>query len=87
MVPKISYRARCRNFSYYLQFENGCGSRGRDAHALDNCRLCHRDHRHQLARDMLLGEAFLGPGSVEDTFGLILTILILLEFNHSVYVA
>jgi uncharacterized membrane protein (DUF373 family) len=41
----------------------------------------------KLVGDMLLGEAFLDQAALKDTFGLILTILILLEFNHSVYVA
>jgi uncharacterized membrane protein (DUF373 family) len=41
----------------------------------------------KLAGDMLLGEAFVDRAVMQDTFGLILTILILLEFNHSVFVA
>jgi uncharacterized membrane protein (DUF373 family) len=41
----------------------------------------------KLAGDMLLGEAFVDRAVLQDTFGLILTILILLEFNHSVFVA
>jgi uncharacterized membrane protein (DUF373 family) len=41
----------------------------------------------KLASDMLLGEAFVDRAVLQDTFGLILTILILLEFNHSVFVA
>jgi len=86
MVPKISYRARCRNFSYYLQFE-------RIALAVVMLMLSIIAvyaiviTATKLARDMLLGEAFLDQAALKDTFGLILTILILLEFNHSVYVA
>ena len=41
----------------------------------------------KLVGDMLLGEAFLDQAALKDTFGLILTILILLELNHSVYIA
>jgi uncharacterized membrane protein (DUF373 family) len=37
--------------------------------------------------DLALGEAFLDKAALQDTFGLILTIVILLEFNHSIYVA
>jgi uncharacterized membrane protein (DUF373 family) len=36
---------------------------------------------------MALGEAFLDKAALQDTFGLILTIVILLEFNHSIYIA
>ncbi len=41
----------------------------------------------KLAGDFTLGEAFLEKAALQDTFGAILTILILLEFNHSIYVA
>jgi uncharacterized membrane protein (DUF373 family) len=41
----------------------------------------------KLAGDLTLGESFLDKAALQDTFGLILTIVILLEFNHSVYVA
>jgi uncharacterized membrane protein (DUF373 family) len=41
----------------------------------------------KLCGDFLLGEAFLEKAALQDTFGAILTILIVLEFNHSVYVA
>jgi uncharacterized membrane protein (DUF373 family) len=41
----------------------------------------------KLSGDFLLGEAFLEKAAMQDTFGAILTILIVLEFNHSVYVA
>jgi len=41
----------------------------------------------KLAGDFMLGEAFLEKAALQDTFGAILTILIVLEFNHSVYVA
>jgi uncharacterized membrane protein (DUF373 family) len=37
--------------------------------------------------DLMLGESFLDKAALQDTFGLILTIVILLEFNHSIYVA
>jgi uncharacterized membrane protein (DUF373 family) len=41
----------------------------------------------RLVGDLTLGELFLDKAALQDTFGLILTIIILLEFNHSVYVA
>ncbi len=40
----------------------------------------------KLFADLALGEAFLDKAAMQDTFGLILTIVILLEFNHSIYV-
>ena len=41
----------------------------------------------KLLSDLMLGESFLDKAALQDTFGLILTIVILLEFNHSIYVA
>jgi uncharacterized membrane protein (DUF373 family) len=41
----------------------------------------------KLADDFMLGESFLEKAALQDTFGAILTILIVLEFNHSIYVA
>jgi uncharacterized membrane protein (DUF373 family) len=41
----------------------------------------------KLVSDLLLGESFLDKAALQDTFGLILTIVILIEFNHSIYVA
>lgn len=41
----------------------------------------------KLLSDFMLGEAFLEKAALQDTFGLILTILIVLEFNHSIYIA
>jgi uncharacterized membrane protein (DUF373 family) len=41
----------------------------------------------KLSGDFLLGAAFLEKAALQDTFGAILTILIVLEFNHSIYVA
>jgi uncharacterized membrane protein (DUF373 family) len=41
----------------------------------------------KLVGDILLGEVFLDKAVIQDTLGLILIVLILLEFNHSVYVA
>jgi uncharacterized membrane protein (DUF373 family) len=41
----------------------------------------------KLVGDLTLGESFLDKMVLQDTFGLILTIVILLEFNHSIYVA
>ena len=38
----------------------------------------------ELIRDFLMGMKFLDAEVFKDTFGLILTILILLEFNHSI---
>jgi uncharacterized membrane protein (DUF373 family) len=37
--------------------------------------------------DLALGEAFLDKAALQDTFGLILTVIILLEFNHSIFLA
>src|SRR5579871_6773351 len=41
----------------------------------------------KIAGDLTLGESFLDKAALQDTFGLILTIVILLEFNHSIFVA
>jgi hypothetical protein len=41
----------------------------------------------KIVADLALGEAFLDKAALQDTFGLILAIVILLEFNHSIYVA
>ena len=41
----------------------------------------------KIVSDMLVGGAFLDKAALQDTIGLILLVLILLEFNHSVLVA
>jgi uncharacterized membrane protein (DUF373 family) len=41
----------------------------------------------QLIGDFILGESFLDKAALQETFGSILTIIILLEFSHSIYVA
>jgi uncharacterized membrane protein (DUF373 family) len=41
----------------------------------------------KLVSDLTLGGSFLDKAALQDTFGLILTVVILLEFNHSIYVA
>jgi uncharacterized membrane protein (DUF373 family) len=41
----------------------------------------------ELARDAALGAGFMDKAVLQDAFGSILTVLILLEFNHSVHVA
>jgi uncharacterized membrane protein (DUF373 family) len=41
----------------------------------------------ELANDFALGTTFLEKEVLQDTFGSILTVIILLEFNHSVHVA
>ncbi len=41
----------------------------------------------QLVNDFQLGESFMDKAVLQDTFGSILTILILLEFNHSVAIS
>jgi uncharacterized membrane protein (DUF373 family) len=41
----------------------------------------------KIAGDLALGETFLDTAALQDTFGLILTVIILLEFNHSIFVA
>lgn len=38
----------------------------------------------ELAKDSALGLAFMGPELLQDIFGSLLTVLILLEFNHSI---
>lgn len=38
----------------------------------------------ELAKDFALGSAFMGSELLQDIFGSILTVLILLEFNHSI---
>jgi len=41
----------------------------------------------EIARDAMLGAGFMEKEVLQDTFGSILIVLILLEFNHSVHVA
>ena len=41
----------------------------------------------KLVGDLALKDSFLDKAALQDTFGLILTIVILLEFNHSIFVA
>jgi uncharacterized membrane protein (DUF373 family) len=41
----------------------------------------------KLIDDLVFGESFLDKSALQDTFGLILTVVILLEFNHSIHVA
>jgi len=41
----------------------------------------------EVAHDVTLGTGFMEKEVLQDTFGSILTVLILLEFNHSVHVA
>jgi len=41
----------------------------------------------KIVSDLALGQAFLDKAALQDTFGLVLTIVILLEFNHSIYIA
>lgn len=41
----------------------------------------------QLVADVQLGASFMDKAVLQDTFGSILTVLILLEFNHSIFVA
>jgi uncharacterized membrane protein (DUF373 family) len=41
----------------------------------------------KIVSDMLVGAPFLDKAALQDTIGLILVILILLEFNHSILVA
>lgn len=38
----------------------------------------------ELVKDATLGVAFMGPELLQDIFGSLLTVLILLEFNHSI---
>lgn len=41
----------------------------------------------RLTTDFMMGESFLEKAALQDTFGLVLTVVILLEFNHSILVA
>jgi uncharacterized membrane protein (DUF373 family) len=41
----------------------------------------------QLFADVWLGTSFMDKAALQDVFGSILTVLILLEFNHSIFVA
>jgi uncharacterized membrane protein (DUF373 family) len=41
----------------------------------------------RIAGDLLLGESFPDKAALQDTFGVILTVVILLEFNHSIFIA
>ena len=41
----------------------------------------------KIVTDVTLGETFLDKAALQDTFGLVLTIVILIEFNHSIFVA
>jgi uncharacterized membrane protein (DUF373 family) len=41
----------------------------------------------EIVGDLTPGEVFLDKAALQDTFGLILTVIILLEFNHSIYLA
>jgi uncharacterized membrane protein (DUF373 family) len=41
----------------------------------------------RIVTDVTLGETFLDKAALQDTFGLVLTIVILIEFNHSIFVA
>jgi hypothetical protein len=41
----------------------------------------------RLAADFMLGGTFLEKAALQDTFGLVLTVVILLEFIHSIFVA
>lgn len=41
----------------------------------------------RLISDFMLGASFLEKAALQDTFGLVLTVVILLEFNHSIFVA
>jgi uncharacterized membrane protein (DUF373 family) len=38
----------------------------------------------ELVKDFMLGSAFMGSELLQDIFGSVLTVLILLEFNHSI---
>jgi uncharacterized membrane protein (DUF373 family) len=41
----------------------------------------------RLTSDFMFGGSFLEKAALQDTFGLVLTVVILLEFNHSIFVA
>lgn len=86
MLPEVLHKAKWDTLSYYLKFE-------RIALAVIMLMIstiavyaiiiaCAK-----IVGDMLIGESFLDQAALKDTFGLLLTIVILLEFNHSIYVA
>lgn len=86
MAPEAPNKTRWRRIPNYLQFERVAlvcvmvmiGSIAVFAIVVTSIRL---------VGDILLGEAFLDKAALQDTLGFILIILILLEFNHSVFVA
>jgi uncharacterized membrane protein (DUF373 family) len=86
MPPKRSQSSGWRDLSYYLYFERVAlllvlvMLSAIAAYAIVSAAL-------KLASDMLLGESFLDKAALQDTFGLLLTIVIVLEFNHSIFVA
>jgi uncharacterized membrane protein (DUF373 family) len=87
MVPKDSSKARWRILAdYYLQFERvalACIMLMTGAIAVFTIVLT----ALKLEDDMWRGEAFLDKVALQDTLGFILIILILLEFNHSIWAA
>jgi uncharacterized membrane protein (DUF373 family) len=86
MAPEAPNKTRWRRIPNYLQFERVAlvcvmvmiGSIAVFAIVVTSIKL---------VGDILLGEAFLDKAALQDTLGFILIILILLEFNHSVFVA
>jgi uncharacterized membrane protein (DUF373 family) len=86
MAPKESSNARWRAFLDYMQFERialACVLLMIGAIAIYAIVIA----ATKLGADMLAGEAVLDRTMLQDTLGSILIILILLEFNHSVWVA
>jgi uncharacterized membrane protein (DUF373 family) len=86
MVPKGSSKARWRMFADYLQFERvalACIMLMIGTIAVFTIVLT----ALKLEDDIWRGEAFLDKVVLQDTLGFILIILILLEFNHSIWVA
>jgi uncharacterized membrane protein (DUF373 family) len=86
MVPKGSSKARWRTFADYLQFERvalACIMLMIGTIAVFTIVLT----ALKLEDDIWRGEAFLDKVVLQDTLGFILIILILLEFNHSIWVA
>jgi len=86
MAPEATSKARWRKIPNYLQFERGALMCVMLMVAVITV-FAIAVTLIKLVSDIFLGEAFLDKAVLQDTLGFILIILILLEFNHSVYVA
>ncbi len=86
MLREVLRKARTDSPSYYLQFERiGLAIIMLIISAITVYAIIIACVR--IAGDMLAGQSFLDQAALKDTFGLLLTIVILLEFNHSLFLA